>query len=192
MTIEKRVKNLERRLSLTHWLLVLVFLIFVGGNTWKSKTIIPVVEAQQVDNDQKVIRSNTFILEDKDGKIRGIWGSSNEGNPVLQLYDKNGIARASIGMDKIGDEVTPRFMLLDEDENQSAGLFSKKEGPMLILGGKNSSLGIGIVASVYKGDPCIKMFDEKGTGRISLVVKKDKTGVVLSDKNGNVIEGLGK
>jgi len=89
VTIEKRVKNLERRLSLTRWLLVLVFLIFVGGNTWKSKTIIPVVEAQQVDNDQKVIRSNTFILEDKDGKIRGIWGSSNEGNPVLQLYDKN-------------------------------------------------------------------------------------------------------
>ena len=121
MTIEKRLKILERRLSLTRWLLILIILVFVGVNTWKSKTIIPVVEAQQIGNDQKVIRSNTFILEDKDGKIRGIWGFSNDSNPVLQLYDNNGKARASIGMDKIGDKVTPRFMLLDGDEKQSAG-----------------------------------------------------------------------
>lgn len=189
MTIEKRVKILERRLSLMRWLLILVILTFVGVNTWKSKTIIPVVEAQQVDNNQKVIRSNTFILEDKNGKIRGVWGFSNEGNPVLQLYDKNGIARASIGMEKIGDEVTPRFMLLDGDENQSAGLFSKKEGSMLILSGKNSPR---IMAAVYKDSPSIRIFDEKGTERISLGVKKDTTVVVLSDKNGNVVEGLGK
>ena len=190
MTIEKRVKILERRLSLTRWLLILFILAFVGVNTWKSKTIIPVVEAQQVDNAQKVIRSKTFILEDKDGKISGIWGFSNEGNPVLQFYDKNGKARASIGMDKIGDEVTPRFMLLDGDESQSAGLFSKKEGSMLILSGKNS-LG-GIMAAVYEGDPSIRMSDKKGTERISLVVKKDTAVVVLSDKNGKVVKGLGK
>ena len=189
MTIEKRLKNLERRLSLTRWLLILVILTFVGVNIWESKTIIPVVEAQQVDNDQKVIRSNTFILEDKDGKVRGIWGFSNEGNPVLQLYDKGGVARASIGMDMIGDEVTPRFMLLDEDENQAVGLFSKKEGSMLILNGKNSDR---IIAAVYKGDSSIGMFDEKCTERISLVVKKESAGVVILDRNGKVVEGLGK
>lgn len=189
MTIEKRLKNLERWLSLTRWLLILVILTFVGVNIWESKTIIPVVEAQQVDNDQKVIRSNTFILEDKDGKVRGIWSFSNEGNPVLQLYDKGGVARASIGMDMIGDEVTPRFMLLDKDENQAVGLFSKKEGSMLILNGKNSDR---IIAAVYNGDPSIRMLDEKGTARIGLVIKKDAQGVVLSDENGKIVDGLGK
>jgi hypothetical protein len=189
MTIERRLKILERRLSLTRWLLILIILVFVGANTWKSQTIIPAVEAQEIGNDQKVIRSKTFILEDKDGKIRGIWGFSNDGNPVLQLYDNNGKARASIGMDKIGDKVTPRFMLLDGDEKQSAGLFSNKEGSMLILSGKNSQ---GVTAAVYKDDPCIRLFDEKGTERISLVVKKDTTVVILSDKNGKVVEGLGK
>jgi predicted transcriptional regulator len=189
MTIENRMKILERRLSITRWSLILVILIFVGVNAWKSKTIIPVVEAQQVDNDQKVIRSKTFILEDKDGKIRGIWGLSDEGNPVLQLYDKNGKARASIGMDKISDKVTPRFMLLDRDENQSAGIFSTKEGSMLILNGRNSQR---ITAAVYKNDPSIRMFDEKGIERISLVVKKDTVCIALLDKNGKVVEGLGK
>jgi len=188
MTIENRMKILERRLSITHWLLILVILIFAGVNTWKSKTIIPVVEAQQVDNGQKVIRSKTFILEDKDGKIRSIWGLSNEGNPTLQLYDKNGKARASIGMDKISDKVTPRFMLLDRDENQSAGIFSTKEGSMLILSGRNSQR---IIAAVYK-NPSIRMFDEKGIERISLVVNKDTVCIALLDKNGKIVEGLGK
>ena len=189
MTIEQRINNLERQLSITRWLLILVILTFVVAIAWNSKTIVTVAEAQQVDNDQKVIRSNTFILEDKDGKIRGIWGFSNDGNPVLQLYDNNVKVRASIGMDKIGDKVTPRFMLLDGDEKQSAGLFSNKEGSILILSGKNTQ---GVTAAVYKDNPCIKLFDGKGTERISLVVKKDTTVVVLSDKNGKVIEGLGK
>jgi len=118
-----------------------------------------------------------------------MWGFSNEGNPVLQVYDNNGKARTSIGVDKIGDEITPRFMLLDGDEKQSAGLFSRKEGSAFILSGKNSQR---IMAAVYNDEPSIRLFDKEGTERISLVIKKDATVIVLSDKNGKVIEGLGK
>jgi hypothetical protein len=189
MTIEERLKSLERQLSLTRWLLIFVILILAGAMAWKSTTIIPVVEAKQVDNSQQGIRSKTFILEDKNGRIRGMWGFSNEGNPVLQVYDNNGKARTSIGVDKIGDEITPRFMLLDGDEKQSAGLFSRKEGSAFILSGKNSQR---IMAAVYNDEPSIRLFDKEGTERISLVIKKDATVIVLSDKNGKVIEGLGK
>jgi hypothetical protein len=189
MTIEERLKSLERSFSLTRWLLIFVILILVGAIAWKSTTMIPVVEAKQADNSQQVIRSNTFILEDKDGRIRGMWGFSNEGNPVLQVYDNNGKARTSIGLDKIGGKITPRFMLLDGDEKQSAGLFSTREGSMFLLSGKNSQR---ILAAVYDDEPSIRLFDEKGTERISLVVKKDTTVVVLSDKKGKIVEGLGK
>ena len=189
MTIEERLKSLERQLSLTRWLLICVILVLVGAIAWKSTTMIPVVEAKQVGNSQQVIRSKTFILEDKDGRIRGLWGFSNEGNPVLQVYDNNGKARTSIGVDKIGDEITPRFMLLDGDEKQSAGLFSTKGGPLFILSGKNSER---ITAAVYNDEPSIRFFDKEGTQRITLVARKDRTAIVLSDKNGKVIEGLGK
>ena len=189
MTIEERLTSLERQLCLTRGLLIFVILILVGAIAWKSITMIAVVEAKQVDNNQQVIRSKTFILEDKDGRIRSVWGFSNEGNPVFQVYDNNGKARASIGMDKIRDEITPRFMLLDRDEKQSAGLFSSKEGSFFILSGKNSQR---ITAAVYNDEPSISLFDKEGTERILLVVKKDTTAIVLSDKNGKVIEGLGK
>ncbi len=189
MTIEKRVKILERRLSVTRWLLLLIILTFVGSITWTSKTIIPVVEAQQANNDRKVLRFKTFILEDEDGKILGVWGTSNEGNPILHFYDKNGKARVSIGMNKIGAEVLPQFLLLDEDEIQRIGLFSKKEGPMLLLSRKNST---GILSAIYNGDPSIRMLDEKGTNRIGLVIKKDAQAVVLADENGKIVDGLGK
>ena len=205
MTTEERLENLERELTnakrRNRWLVAVVGLVVVGLILiWTLAKTTPAVLAQAVGGAEKVIRANTFIVEDANGKVRAMLNADKVG-PTLFLYDENGKTRAVLNADKEGatlllsDEngkggVTlsalkagPALSLLDEKEKTRAMLALTKDGPTLDLSDENEKTRARL-GMPNKGGPGLALFDENGKIRAGLGVAADGAGMVLADENG--------
>jgi hypothetical protein len=121
MTTEERLKKLELELSETKEILA----------SWTT---------------QKIIRANTLMVKDDQGKPRATLSSSGlvlldekginritlnviESEPGLVLSDNKGIDRAILGITETG----PSLFLLDDKGDPRAGLAVTENGPALTV-----------------------------------------------------------
>jgi hypothetical protein len=109
---------------------------------------------------EKVVRAREFILEDENGKVRGILSAAG-GDPGLRLYDEKGMLRAT----------------LDATEYGPGGLF---------LRDAKGKLRAAVCVPELIG-PGVDLHDAKGKLRAALGMTEDVPGVWLLDRNGNVI-----
>ena len=159
MTIEERLKNMERELGRVkrrnRWLLGAI-LVLVGGLVAAGAFKTTVTPAQaQVPGAVKEVRANKFVIEDKNGTVRAEMGVSQFG-PALFLYDENDKSRAMLGISPLG----PGLTLYDEKGMARAGLGVAKAGPWLSLWDENIKPRAAL--SVDKDGPIMMLLDEKG------------------------------
>jgi len=99
MTTEERLEKLEKELSWARWLLAGAALcVGIGVIVW---TFAPGTALAQVliPGVQKVVRANSFVLVDENGRERG--GMRVFLNtPSLDLSDENGKTRVMLSLDK--------------------------------------------------------------------------------------------
>ena len=160
MTTEERLAKVERELGRAkrrnQWLVAVVGLAVVGlilAWTWSKTTA--TTQAQAVGGAEKVIRANTFIVEDANGKELAKLAVGPTG-PVLGLKDANGKTRAMLFVDEAG----PVLSLSDEDGEERASLSVGKNGPGLGLSDENGK--VRVVLSVFKDKPTLGLVDEAG------------------------------
>jgi hypothetical protein len=195
MTIEERLKNMERELGRVtrhnRWLLGAI-LLMAGGLIAPGMFETTVIRAQsQKPGTVKEIRAKSIILEDENGIPRAVLGALKDG-PGLTLFDKNGTARAVLAVLKDG----PGLMLHDESGDIRAALGVLKDGPTLALYNKNSANRVGL--TVTKDGPNLAMHDKNGTarfvaGKMAIEMPNGKTfeypesSLVLFGPDGKVI-----
>jgi len=124
LTTEERLEKLEYELAAgkrrNRWLLVLLGLAVVGlGLVWKFTPATPTT--------QKVIRANSFVLQDEWGRERALLGVKD--GPGLALYDERGVLRAILGVSELGSSLS----LHDEYGQGRVVLAMVRPGPALGL-----------------------------------------------------------
>jgi hypothetical protein len=171
----------------------IVFCLTVWGVTQTFGT-----ETAWAQSKFKEIRAARFIVEDENGHTRGVLSSSDgpnadERGPALSLLDENGLPRAMLMVSKDGpalrmyDENRKLRMLLvsvkggtslslqDENQTPRAGLaFLDKEGQSIMgLHDGNGKVRACVDMDTRTGWPAVRLLDEKGEGRIALVLLKE-------------------
>ena len=199
MTIEERLKNMERELRRqkrrNRWLLGAMLLVFgalvaIG----MFRTAVTPVQAQ-VGGTAKTVRANNFVLEDETGKVRATLTVLKD-SPSLELYDKNGKFRVGLSdsglmlFDKNGKQgaTLDTFLglaLFDENGKVCAGLDASLG---LMLSDKNGKTRAALGMS--KDLPRLMLFDEDDKVRAKLDVGKDGPMLRLFDENSKVLVGV--
>jgi hypothetical protein len=157
MTIEERLENMEREVRhqkrRNRWLFGAV-LVVAGGMVVPAVFETTAFRARaQAGGTVAEIRAKNFVLEDENGKVRGVLAVDKYGS-ALTLYDENGKARAWLNVGKDG----PGLNMNDENGKPRAMLNEGKDGPGLIL------------------------YDEKNENYAELAVGKERRGLTLSDE----------
>lgn len=162
----------------------------------------------------EAIVAGEFQLVDKKGRVRAVLGVNDEdepcllfldeneqrrisfyvedGQPGIDLADKNEHVRASLGLD---DNSQPSLFLLDEKEKVRASLtLLEDDGPSLDLLDENEALRASL--GLLRGDalPSLALVDKNGQRHRASSAGKDAETVarlVLFDKGGEVSDILG-
>jgi hypothetical protein len=115
MTTHERLEKVERQLArVTFFNRCVTACIVLSCATWFiSETFGP--ETAWAGSGAKVIRANSFLLEDEKGKVRAVMGLDKHG-AALVLGDENGTARVSLLSLKQGRKPSRCWLSL-HDEN---------------------------------------------------------------------------
>ena len=194
MTTEERLGRLEQELArakrLNRRLLALIgsaLVLFVI--TWAATHATRPAQAQDAANAQKVIRANSFIVEDENGKPRATLGM-NDGVAMLALYDENGKTRVTL-------DAKPALNLTGGNGRLLASLLSSEDGPAFLLFDQAGN-GSGVQLRAAKVGPSMNLSDENGriravVGNASTISEEGRTtpyptsSVILLGTEGNVI-----
>jgi hypothetical protein len=107
------------------------------------------------------VRARRFTLADKDGTVRAALGMV-DGSPRLELYEKGGMRRVWVGVDRSG---MPAVLLGDDSGRTRASLHVQLEG-----------------------SPALTLADKEGKLRAVLVLEADGApGLRLNDRDENAI-----
>jgi len=111
MTTDERIEKMERQLARMRWFnrCLIACIVLSFGGCFISKTFGP--EKALAQSGSKVIRANSFFLEDENGNIRASLHITKDG-PGLLLSDENDKVRATLVSVKDG----PGLSLIDENE----------------------------------------------------------------------------
>ena len=141
----------------------------------------PAMSATPGDN--RIIRANSFILEDENGKPRASLDVVNDG-PVLLMFDEN--VKTRVQMDVFKNE--PRLSMTDESDKNSAQIqmHVDKDGPALGIVDENGKVRAQM--STGKDGPALVMRDENEKARVMMrVVKNGKPRLLMTDENGKPV-----
>jgi hypothetical protein len=125
----------------------------------------------------KVIRANSFVVEDENGKVQVVLAATKDG-PRLGLYDESGKGRVTIDATKDGAVLR----LCDENGKGRVMLAALKDGPTLNLFDENGKTRA--MLNTSKDGPGLTLYDESGKGRVTIDATKDGAVLRLCDENG--------
>jgi hypothetical protein len=166
---------------------------FIGGKLSNHMLIGESVFADNRTSHEKVIRSESFTLVDKNGEYRGELRVQKDGNPSFVLADKNGKFRFLflITDDKVN------LNLKDVDEKTWFSLFNSN-GPTMNLFDKDGHVRTSLSLDI-NGEPGLELKDKHDLtravfGGVKLespktgsAVKRAASSLVLFDVDGKVL-----
>ena len=125
----------------------------------------------QATNQAKTVEAQKFILRDVNGVQRATL-SASDGMAALSLYDADENVRARLLAGK-----RPALVFFDAE---NLGEFAKLRLALGVgdMGGGDTDSG-----------PHLMLFDEAGISRVEMFVTEPKSGLVVYDKDGEVIFG---
>jgi hypothetical protein len=179
MTTDERIEKMESQLAHVRWfnhiLIACIVLSLVVLLIWK--TFCP--EQAWAQSNGKVIRANSFVLEDENGKMRATLAMTENG-PMFSLSDENSKTRAAL---RVAKDI-PSLSLHDVDGKERASLMVGKLGPYLTLYDENDKLRADL--SVGRDSSSLSLSDENGKERVVLGMF-DEPDLVPFDENGELI-----
>ena len=175
--------------------IVLIALVagFVGGKLSNLMLIGESVFADNRTSHEKVIRSESFTLVNKNGEYRGELRVQKDGNPSFVLADKDGKFRFLFLI--TDDRVN--LNLKDVDEKTWFSLFNSK-GPTMNLFDKDGHVRTSLSLDI-NGEPSLELKDKGSLTRVALggvklkspktgsAVKRAASSIVLFDVDGKVL-----
>jgi len=97
----QRLDRLERENRRFKW---------VGSMVLVTIAAFLVMGQAKSSNVPKVIEAEKFVLRDKSGKVFAALQTEAKNEPALNLYDKNGKVRVTLGIMEIGNPMPHRFL----------------------------------------------------------------------------------
>jgi hypothetical protein len=183
MTTDERLQRVERQLARVRFLnrCIVLCIVLSSGVWFVSRTFGP--KTAWAESGAKVIRANKFVLEDKNGKVRGLLGTSKDA-PHLWLHDENGKVRVAVASGTAGSALS----LFDENGKARMQLDLLAQMPHLQLLNENGKPGVQL--SLLAGMSGLSLHDLNGKTRAELVVT-DGARLSLKDQNEKVRAELG-
>ncbi|MCB9896054.1 MAG: hypothetical protein H6839_16600 [Planctomycetes bacterium] len=107
------------------------------------------LQAQDATDKAQQVTATSFRLVDKDGKLKGVFDVSDNGDPTLELYDQKGFASLTIGLrqDRAGISISG-----SEQEDKRA---------TLLLGVDGSTPQIGLASRTGEATAFLSVEDGK-------------------------------
>ena len=183
MTTEERLEQLEQAVDrakrLRRWMLAAAALVLVAWLAgWAFRPA--AATAQSAEAAPKVVRANSFILEDEDGRVRAkLFTLMNM--PFLIFYDERGEERLALHVTKAG----PWLSLKDEKGQLRVVLSTRKQGPGLEEGPGlafyDEQKNRRVKMSVDTDGPELRLYDTSGGSRVVLYSQDKLQGLAILD-----------
>lgn len=175
MTTEQRIEKLEGQLARVKWFnRCLIACIILSLGVWFIlKTFDP--EMAWAGSGAKVIRANSFFLQDENGNIRAGLDMLKDG-PYLSLSNENGKHCAVFRVSKD----RPELILSDDNGTTRVALTVGKVGPGLFMSDENGKFRAAF--RVSKDGPELSLADPDMIYRAAMTVGKDGPELSLRDE----------
>ncbi len=151
----------------------------------------------------KTVVAESFVLADAAGNRRAAMVLSESDQPVIAMFDHQGVMRAELGLADDQPQLTlydksgaPRMMLAVSD-NMSAialnhgasegdvGIYVKNSGPAVALSHSHDHVLKAMLSVDSDGDPMIKLCDSDGAERVTLAFTPTQSPfLAMTDPNG--------
>ncbi len=151
----------------------------------------------------KSVVAQSFILTDATGRRRAAMVLSESDQPVIAMFDNQGVMRAELGLANDQPQLTlydkdgaPRMMLA-VSENMSAialnhsasdgdvGVYVKNTGPAVAMSHSDKHVLKAMLAIDSDGDPLLKLCDTDGEERVTLAFTPTQSPfLTLTDPDG--------
>ena len=130
----------------------------------------------------RTIEAERFMLLDRNGKMRGGFGTFEDGETSLSLFDLNEKERAALVLDAAGN---PTFRLGGKDGETLLDVSLNPSGAAsLMLFARSGKGGVSVAVDSH-GTPAVELRDSGGDVRASLsLFKEGAPGLGLLDKAG--------
>lgn len=102
---------------------------FLGLMIVACATVGPAIASAQRQAGPRAVESESFVLRDRSGKVKGLWETTAEGMPTLALYDNSGRPRTEFLFRPDG---SPSLRFLDPDGRERVLLGIERNGDAAI------------------------------------------------------------
>jgi|GEM_PF-3351916 len=133
----------------------------------------------QADNNNGTVMARNFVLVDDNGNHRGGIGFENK-EPVIYLYDSNGVARAYLAVSATG----PIFGLRNAQGKSDITIStSNNSKPCILLNSIDDEKRLIMMLKDGK-QPALLLYDSKSKPRFLLTIDNDNPSMAMLDQEG--------
>jgi hypothetical protein len=203
ITVEQRLKSLEREVRIFRWAASLVAVAAVS---------FVVMGLESFDNDKSIghfrqIDTGHLVLRDADGQMRA-WLGIAEGGPRLIFFDQSGQQRLGVGMTRQSEPAVgifdmgqnervvlgvvdgyPGLVMRDPQGKKRAALFSREDWSSLFFYDRREVKRSGI--GLFGESAAVNLSDERGQDRIGLTTEAKGSSLSFFDRGGQKRSALG-
>jgi hypothetical protein len=171
-----------------------------------AAAILLVVGGARLADEQRVVITESLLIQDRAGNPKALLGSGQDGNVVLSMYDQRGTARQLLGLNQNGDpglsfkdeggrlrfgvgydaHGTLRMEIRGSRDNGGLDVSSSLDGTtnLTVFRDQTRVLGMGADAGGTTGMTC---YDRSGKPRANLGVRPNGTPTLqLLDQDGKI------
>jgi len=203
ITVEQRLKRLEREVRLFRWVAALVMVAAMS---------FVVMGLEATDNDKSIgrfrqIDTGHLVLRDADGQMRA-WLGIAEGGPRLIFFDQSGQQRMGVGMTRQSEPALgifdmgqnervvlgvmdgfPGLVMRDPQGRKRAALFAREDWSSLFFYDRRETKRSGI--GLFGEAAAVNLSDDRGRDRVGLTTEAKGSSLSFFDRGGQKRNALG-
>ena len=171
-----RISRLERSRQRGRWTTGALVVGLVGSVALSGAIILDPGLVAGLSGLSSEVRAHRFVLEDENGKLRGLWQLNDDGAVRLSIHDDAGRSRMNLS---VLDDGAPGISFADEADRRRVvlGLLPDQTSTLVFADGN------GVLRAVLgvsdKGSANLLFADGDGVGRVSLGLDASGAGSVM-------------
>lgn len=163
--LASRLTRLERAHRRRGWLNVVLMIGFAGSIAVSGAIILDPTLVRGLTDIGSEVRARRFILEDRQGGLRGLWELDEEGTVRLSIHDASGHPRMNLAVLEDG---APGISFSDETERRRVVLGLLPDKTSTLVFADDGGVPRAVLGVSSQGSANLLFADDKGVGRVSM------------------------
>lgn len=171
-----RIFGLERAHRRSRWTSRVLMIGLIGSLALSGAIIFDPALVRSLTDVGSEVRARTFLLEDDDGNVRGLWQLDDQGTVRLSIHDAAGRARMNLAVLEDG---APGISFADEADRRRVVLGLLPDQTSTLVFADGSGVPRAVLGTSSKGSANLLFADAQGVSRVSMGLDASGAGNLI-------------